>query len=242
MAKNDNCAASDSALCRWIGKDCGECQMSGFKGDDAVKKASEDFKVTVSLLPEDFDELQGDYCQFCKSRKRERAGYALADLGHAEPKNETGMFFGLGKKIRRRVGSIFPLSISICRECRRALRLADGIKWLCAVVVMAAAILVLTVSPLKDTVNEAVLLIIMAAALLLAYMAGKAASAAYVRAKSKDTRFNMFDIPICARMKEAGWFTIQDETPVTRLVFSAKSHTRSIKSITGEERGMEDES
>jgi hypothetical protein len=32
----------------------------------------------------------------------------------------------------------------------------------------------------------------------------------------------VFEIPVCAEMQENGWFTVQDEGPVTRLLFSKK--------------------
>lgn len=231
MTKNDKCAVSDSPLCRWIDKDCADCHINGFKHDDDVKKAAEDFEVTLSLLPDDVDVLMGDECQFCKGEKRARAGYALIDLAHPEPKSETGMFFGLGKKIRRKVGSIMPLSISICSECRKAFILTDIIKWICTAAGLGISAAVLLAFPLPASVNQAITLGIVVVATLAGYLIGKAASAAYVRAKSRDVRFNVFDIPICAEMKEAGWFTVQDDTPVTKFIFSRKPHTKLVNNI-----------
>ncbi len=199
MAKNIKCAISDSSLCRWIGKDCTECHINSIKHDDDIKKALESFEVTLSLLPEDIDELLGEECQFCKGEKRKRAGYALADLAHAEPKTETGMFFGLGKKIRRKVGSIMPLSISICAECRRALRVPDIIKWMTPVLFLAAAVIVLAMPSITKGMGGGMLLAVLAGVLLVGYLIGKAAAGAYMRSKSSKTRFNVFEIPICSR-------------------------------------------
>lgn len=238
MAKNLKCAISDSALCRWIDKDCAECHINSIKHDEDVKKALESFEVTLSLLPDDIDELMGEECQFCKGEKRKRAGYALADLAHAEPKTETGMFFGFGKKIRRKVGSIMPLSISICAECRRALRVPDIIKWTVPVLLLAAAVIVLSMPSITKGMGEWVLLAVLAGALLGGYLIGKAAAGAYMRSKSSETRFNVFEIPICSKMKEAGWFTMQDDTPATRFIFSRKPYTKMIKSVcAGENEG-----
>ncbi len=235
MAKNEKCAASDSALCRWIGKDCGECHIRSVKHDDEVKKLTQDFEVTMSLLPDDIDDLMGQDCQLCKGERRPRSGYALIDLAHQEPKSETGMFFGLGKKVRRKVGSLMPLSISVCGKCRKILRISELLKWISAAVFLAIAIAALAIPGLR-ALGEGILFAMVAAGVLLGYLAGKAVSAAYVKAKSKDVRFNVFEIPICAKMQDAGWFTMQDDTPVTRYIFSRRPHMKAVKNIRADEK------
>jgi hypothetical protein len=37
-------------------------------------------------------------------------------------------------------------------------------------------------------------------------------------------------------MKETGWFTMQDETPVTKFIFSRKPHTKMMENIRGGEK------
>lgn len=233
MARNENCAAADSSLCRWMNSDCSVCQVAAFKSADEAKKAMEDFEVTLSLLPEDFDELQGEECQLCKGERGRRAKYALVNLGHEEPKSEVGMFFGFGKKIRRRIGSLMPLSISVCRRCMFAFRAAELIKWGIAAAITALAIIVLTVTPLGAMLAQGYSVIAVIALALVGYAAGRIASQRYFRAKSKDVRFNVFEIPICARMKDKGWFTVQDDTPVTGYIFSRKPMTKNLGSIKG---------
>jgi hypothetical protein len=237
MAKKEKCTAADSSLCKWLGRDCSVCRIAGFKTDD-IKKALEDFEVTLSLLPEDFDELQGEKCQMCKGEKRGRAKYALIDLGHEEPKSEVGMFFGFGKKIRRRVGSLMPLSISVCRKCMAAFRIAELIKWGVAAMTTAIAVIVLTVTPLGTALAQGYIIAVIAAA-FIGYVAGKLAAKGYISAKSKSVRFNVFEIPICAKMKEMGWFTIQDDIPVTRYIFSRKPITKKLSSIKGNTGGLD---
>ena len=231
MAKNDDCVITDSALCKWIGKDCRDCYIHSIKSDDDVKKALEGFETTISLLPEDFDDLQGEKCQFCKGEPKKRAGYALADLAHSEPKHEKGMFFGFGKKVRQRIGSLMPLSISICRDCRRSYRLSDAIKWLVSFVFIAVALIVLTLTSLGAGLNEAIVFGILILAAAIGYFLGKLLSDLYVKSKSSDMHFNIFEIPICAKMKDSGWFAMQENQ---RLVFSKKTHTKKIKDIVKE--------
>ncbi len=237
MAKNDDCVITDSALCKWIDKDCRECYIRGLKGDDNKTKALEDFQVTISMLPEDFDDLQGEECQFCKGEPKKRAGYALADLAHSEPKHETGMFFGFGKKVRRRIGSLMPLSISICHDCRRSYRLSEAIKWLVSVVFIAAALIIVTLTPVGAGLNEAILFGIIILVAGIGYFTGRLLSDFYVKSKSKTTRFDIFEIPICATMQDNGWFAMQDNQ---RLVFTKKSHTKKLQDIIAEQKSEKD--
>jgi hypothetical protein len=239
MAKNANCAISDSVLCKWIDKDCNNCHIRDIKHDEDVRKALTDFEVTMSLLPEDIDELQGDECQFCKGEKGKRAGFALFDLGHSEPKSEAGIFFGLGKKVRRRVGSLIPLSISVCSDCRRAFRFSEIIKWIGAVAFLAISIAIITIPAVSASVQQEISLAIVAAATLIGYLAGRMLSKAYVKVKSGKMHFHIFDIPVCARMRDLGWFIVQDDTPVTRFLFTKKSHTRKMDDLRAEKEAEE---
>lgn len=232
MAKNENCAVTDSSLCKWMNKDCSVCQIAAFKSADDAKKALEDFEITLSMLPDDFDELQGEECQLCKGEKGKRAKYALVDLGHEEPKSEVGMFFGFGKKVRRKIGSLMPLSISVCKKCMAAFRNAELIKWGTALAVTALSIIVLTVTPLSAIGQGYVILAITAMA-FLGYGIGRLAAQSYIKARSKDVRFNVFEIPVCEKMKGMGWFTVQDDTPVTRYIFSRKPMTKKLSNVKG---------
>jgi hypothetical protein len=231
MAKNENCAAGGSSLCKWMSKDCSVCQIASYKSADDVKKALGDFEVTLSLLPEDFDELQGEECQLCKGEKGTRAKYALVNLGHEEPKSEVGMFFGFGKKVRRKIGSLMPLSVSVCKRCMAAFRTAELIKWGITAAITALAIIVLTATPLSATLAQGYSIIAVIALALIGYAAGRIIAQSYIKAKSKEVRFNVFEIPICAEMKDLGWFAVQDDTPVTRYIFSRKPMTKRISGI-----------
>lgn len=230
MPKNAQCHVSDTELCRWLDKNCSDCYINGLKHKDESEKMLSDFRVTLSLLPDDFDTLQGDKCCFCKQEpQKPRAGYAVVDLAHQEPEHSKGMFFGLGKKVRQRIGSMMPVSISVCRDCRRALRMADYIKWMVTAAFVAASIGLCFV-PAVNAV-PALPYGVVIAGFLAGYLVSKLASAAYVKAKSKETAFNVFEIPVCDKMEQAGWFTMQDTGPVTRFIMSRKSFTRKLAGL-----------
>jgi hypothetical protein len=235
MAKNEDCSVSDSVLCKWLDKDCKDCYIHTLKKSDEPKEMLENFQVTLELLPKGFDELQGEKCCFCKGEhKNERAGYAIVDLAHSEPAHMKGMFFGFGKKVRQRIGSMMPVSISICGRCRASFRLAEAFKWLGIVVLGGISVGLLVVPSIGQAVSNvspALPIGVVLVAAAAGYFLGKLASAAYVKASSERMAFNVFDIPVVGEMKRRGWFTIQDDGDVTRVLFSHKPFTRKLADI-----------
>jgi hypothetical protein len=235
MAKNEDCQISDSVLCKWMDKDCKDCYIHTLKKSDEPKEMLGNFQVTLELLPREFDELQGETCCFCKGEhKNERAGYAIVDFAHSEPASMKGMFFGFGKKVRQRIGSMMPVSISICRRCRASLRLVEAFKWIGIVVLGGIGVGLMAIKSIGDavsTVSPALPIGIVLVAAAAGYFLGKLISAAYVKAQSERMAFNVFDIPVMAEMKRRGWFTIQDDGDVTRLLFSHKPFTRKLADI-----------
>jgi hypothetical protein len=230
MPKNAQCHVSDSELCRWIDKDCGDCYIDGLKHKDDSEKMLSDFRVTLSLLPEDFDTLQGDECGFCKGEtKKPRAGYAIIDLAHSEPESKKGMFFGLGKKVRQRIGSLMPVSISICRSCRRNLRMAEYLKWIVVAALVGLAIGLCFIPAINAI--PALPYGVVIAGFLAGYLLSRLVSDAYMKAKSRETAFNVFEIPVCRKMQEAGWFVMQDSGPASRFIMSRKPYTKKLSGL-----------
>ncbi len=235
MAKNENCVITDTSLCKWIDKDCQHCYIGGIKNADDRIDALKNFEVMLSLLPDNFDDLSGEKCAFCRKDPRPRAGYALIDLGHAEPESKRGMFFGLGKKVRRRIGSLVPMNISICRECRSALRLFEVIKWFSIAFFAALGIVLVSVPSTGlgfDNSAAFVPYLIVIGGGVIGYLAGKLFSKMFIKAKSAQMYTNIFEIPICNEMGERGWFLVQENAgEVTRYIFSKKAMLRKIGAL-----------
>lgn len=233
--KNEKCVISDSSLCKWIGKDCSECYINDVKKDDDAEKSLEIFEVMIAMLPQSFDDLQAEECVFCKGEKKnKREGFANINLGHSEPEHKKGMFFGIGKKVRQRIGSLMPLSISICKECRRSFRMVEGIKWLSIIGFVAIAIILIVIPSIGTAITNASPALpygILIAGALIGYIVGKFASDRYMKAKSRRTVFNVFDLPVCDEMERRGWFVLQDDGPVTRFLFSKKSKVKPLAQI-----------
>ncbi len=234
MPKNEQCVVTDSDLCKWINKDCANCYLREMKDDSDTKKVLEDFQVMLSLLPDEFDSLQGDNCCFCKGESQKRVCYATVDLGHKDPEHKRGMFFGIGKKVRQRIGSLIPVSLSICADCRRNFRLAESLKWMMMLLFGGIALGICFIPALNA--NPILPYAIILAGILVGYITGKIFSTVYVNKKAEKTRFNVFDVPVCAEMAEKGWFTIQDEGPVTRFIFSKKPMVKRLSDVGIEQK------
>lgn len=225
MPKKEDCPVRDSSLCRWINKSCDNCYILKMKSEQA-EQAKDNFEVTMSLLPPDFDELQGEECQFCIGEKGKRSVFANIDFANSEPKSETGMFFGLGKKVRRRVGSYLLTSISICQRCRRVMFLAGMFKWILSILAFVIAAVVL--STVSTGLGDLVSLCIILASVGLGYLLGTVISNAYIKSKKEKVRFDVFQIPVCDEMRDRGWFLMQ-ENP--KFIFSKKPGMGTIADI-----------
>jgi len=235
MAKNENCQITDSVLCKWLDKDCKDCYVHTLKKSDEPKEMLSNFQVTLELLPQKFDELQSEECCFCKGEhKNPRDGYAIVDLAHNEPAHMKGMFFGFGKKVRQRIGSMMPVSISICKRCRASFRMAEAFRWIGIILLGGVAVGLMAVPSIGEAVSkvsQALPIGIVLVAAAVGYFVGKLLSIAYVKVASQRMAFNVFDIPVVDEMKRRGWFTIQDDGEVTRLLFSHKPFTRKLADI-----------
>ena len=244
MAKNENCVITDSSVCVWLNKSCAHCYVNSLKHDEDKEKVLSDFEVMLALIPDDFDTLASEDCQFCIGRTRPRAGYAIVDLAHNEPEHRKGIFFGIGKKVRQRIGSLLPVNISICSDCRRALRLVDIIKWASLIVLLGLGIGLMFVPSISAVIAKAdspLPYAIVIGAGVIGYFGGKFLSAAYLKSASKHTRFNVFEHPVCAKMQEGGWFTVQDEGAITRYVFGKKPFIGNIGELKKQIKKDEDE-
>jgi hypothetical protein len=83
------------------------------------------------------------------------------------------------------------------------------------------------ISGILASMGELASYIFLIAMIAIGIVAGRIASSAYARSKSKDVRMNIFEIPLIAQMEEKGWFLLQDDAEVSRLVFTRKKFSES---------------
>lgn len=216
--KNTKCDIQDSSLCRWLNKkECSKCYVMEL-ADREQTEALKRWEVTQSLLPNDIDKLHlSETCQFCTHDPLPKFYYATVDFAHAEPETTKGMFFGFGKKVRTKIGSLLPLSIACCRRCRRVFFMVDFIKFSIPAVFLVIGILLMLIAPVANALAATLFMAVM---FLIGLLAVRLYSSYYIRRKMKDVRLNVFKIPLVAKMKDIGWFVLQDEGEVTKMVFT----------------------
>lgn len=223
--KNTKCDIQDSSLCRWLDKkECSRCYVLEL-ADKEKAEALHRWEVTQSLLPDNIDELHlSETCHFCMHDPLPKSHYATVDFAHEEPESTKSLFFGFGKKVRTKIGSLLPLSIACCGRCRKAFFMVDFIKFAIPAVVLLIGVLLMLIPPVTKAINgihELAGTAFIVVMFLIGLLAGKQYSSYFMRRKTKDVRLNVFEIPVVAKMKDIGWFVLQDqEGEVTKMIFT----------------------
>ena len=226
-----HCPISDSELCDWLGKKgCYQCYISTLKTETQKTDALERWKVTLSYLPDNIDDLHtSDECQFCKDEKPEKAQYyATFEMAHPEPYAEKGMILGFGKKVRTPVGSLLTIQAAIGKECKKAFRMADVLQLGTFIGFMAAAFMMLMIPQLGQTMASWTPLmpyIFIALMLVAGYFLGRNLASAYIRKAKQKVKIDLSEIPLIKQMLNLGWFFFQTGSDGMPKVFFHKEKT-----------------
>ena len=119
MAKytRTDCPLYGGEYCKKLNmKSCRTCTVT----NDNAAGIKADIDAIESLMPEGGMArfFEGEECVLCKGEKKNRADcYAMADIGHPEPKREGRNAIGLKTKLR--IGSMLPVQLSCCSNCRK---------------------------------------------------------------------------------------------------------------------------
>ena len=78
-------------------------------------------------------------------------------LAHEEPYTEKGSHHGYGKRVKQPFGTLMQIPVSVCKTCRRNMRIRQNLRWIgmisgAAIALIALAILSIWV-PLNSTEN-----------------------------------------------------------------------------------------
>ncbi len=229
MERTADCVAKDTRFCAWQNHEsCEGCFMSTLKGDDQAS-AHHNFEVMCQNLPEDFDELTGDTCHFCRTTPKKQTCYAIVDMAHPEPKTKKPMFFGIGKKIDNPIGSLLPTYISCCSDCKKSYFMLDFLKWGVLALFIVLGIVFITIPALMGllgTPTEFTPFLVLIAFVILGLVVANLWWNVLYKKLDKRVKLNVFDIPIVHEMGEKGWFLVQnqkdDGNRDQKLIFTKK--------------------
>lgn len=206
------CPIADSELCDWLGKKgCRDCYVGSLKSDKQKEEALSRWKVTLSYLPDNIDDLHlSGECQFCKEEKPEEAtGYAAFEMAHPEPYSEKGMILGLGKKVRTPVGSLVTIQASIGDRCKKDLRKVDLLQIGILIAFLAASFVLLAIPQIGAAMASwmafmpYVFIVLM---VLAGYFLGKNLAALHLKKIKERMRVDPAEIPLVKQMLNLGWF------------------------------------
>lgn len=230
-----DCPLYGGEYCRKLNmKSCRTCNVT----NDNAEGMKADIDAIESLMPEGGVArfFAGEECVLCKGENKNRADcYAMADIGHPEPKREGRNALGLKTKLR--VGSMLPVQLSCCSACRKKHNAAANRE---AAITLAVAIIMLAVLNFTPTA-EAIAAMGSYMPLLLfvivvggTWLIGRASRRSMIKRFSETTCMDIFEVPGLDEFKERGWFEISPYKDMSRLVFSKEPLKQGLFTSPGE--------
>lgn len=213
----DECRMLNMATCK-------DCTVNGSSAKD-MERIKKEIALIRSLIPEQgIDSLfTGESCLFCKEEPNEKSCYALLDVGHKEPQHHEKLKQALSGTTD--AGSIIPLQISCCDECKKRLTRLGCVKSIFATAISGLSLILLSLRAVHEplmNVFTALPLVIFLACIALGIIGGGYLQTQLKRQYEQKTRLHVMDIPQMRGLKERGWFVLYKDEPVTKLVFSSE--------------------
>ncbi|MDO4565441.1 MAG: hypothetical protein Q4C04_07505 [Clostridia bacterium] len=225
MKETYECKLSGTETCAVLHMgSCERCPLNTSKSDNS--ELIEDVKLFRSLVPEEglYSLFETDECKLCTGEvKGKKAGYAIFDMAHPEPKrlHRKGWLFGGGK-----FGFIAPLQFAVCKKCRRRLLALDYMPIVSTVALTAIALCFVISDTQRRSLNSTSLglalpLIIVAGSLLLGFILGKVLQGVLKKRWGESMTVDITSHPFIKKMEERGWFPLL-EAKKGKVVFSRK--------------------
>ena len=232
---NKNCKLYGSEYCELLNMpSCENCAFGKLKNDSEAEEAKRDLDVLMSLVPEEgvSSLFMSETCLLCKGEHpNKRSGYAMTDIGHPEPERMHRNVIGI--KTKCRVGSLIPVQIACCSRCRRNYFLVEYLPTIFAIVVAILALLVFSARGVHEpltAVNELLPLGLFIVLVVIGYFVGKLLRGGLKKAKSRETEFDIWQLPTMQKLKKLGWQPLSADKGVSRMVFTKKRVTQGVYS------------
>lgn len=233
---NETCKFYGSQYCDLLNMgECRACTFGDIKLEEEAQGIRDDLELLMNLVPEEgiAPLFAGQTCRLCVGEPRKATCYAFTDIGHAEPERVKRNF--LGMKSRARVGSMIPLQIAACDRCRWNYQLLEFLPTVLGLLLPVAALIVLTVGSVQralTAMGEGVPVLVFLAAVALGFALSVLTRALVKKTKCRETVYNVWQLPLMAKLRGIGWFSLTEDKRGTRLVFSKKRLVRGV--FTGE--------
>ena len=204
--------------------------MNETKSASAGEERQARLELMKSLLPEGAVQTLSDSndCQLCAGKPRTKTGYALTDYGHIDPKDGGTLAGQIA--VGRKVGTILPLEIACCEQCKKNYRTLRLVPMLFLMAGLALGLILMAVPSLRYAalrIHFSMPLLVFGLCALLGWGAGKLWKKSFLKKKGRETRFDLHDVPAVAQMEEKGWFPLEGTGKEPKLVFSKEKSRRS---------------
>lgn len=236
LISNQACKLYHTAYCDMLNMP--NCEMCFVNTKADVDQVITDLNVLRELMPaEGITHLfTGDECVLCKGKKGKRAYYAMLDMGHVEPVRTKRSVIGM--KTQTRIGSILPVQIGSCAECKKRIRTLDNLPMLLPLFMAAVMLLLLMIG----SINAALLRIhaimpfaIFAVVVLAGVLTGRLLCGGLRKKYALLTHLDPFEIPTISHMRDKGWFVLNANGKSPKLVFSKKRMRMGVGTGTADE-------
>lgn len=236
LISNQACKLYHTAYCDMLNMpNCESCFVNAKADADEVIA---DLNVLRGLMPaEGITHLFTDEaCVFCKGKKGKRAFYAMLDMGHEEPVRTKQNIIGL--KTKTKIGSMLPVQISACDDCKKRIRTLDNLPMVLPLALAAVMLLLLMI----DGINTALLrihaimpFVVFMAVVLLGVLAGRLITNGLRKQYALLTHLDPFEIPTISHMRDKGWFVLNAGGKYPKLIFSKKRMRMGVGTGTADE-------
>lgn len=166
--------------------------------------------------------FESEHCLLCnRSQPNPRELYAVTDMGHKEPESKKTSAIGL--RVKTKIGSLVPLQIASCPQCRHNFRIASNLRLLLTIALVVFSLLVLSIDPIETAlldVHPMLPVIFFLVMIPASWLIGTLVSRSYIKRKSAETHFDIEEIPFVRQMVDLGWFQLYGKQDVSRLIFS----------------------
>jgi hypothetical protein len=183
----------------------------------------EDLDVLRDLMPQEgiAHLFMDNGCKFCKADPPNvRDGYALLDMGHKEPARmkRSALFI----KTKARIGSMLPVQISTCADCRKRFQRLEYLPILMPLGVAVLMMILLSIPAIVDPLTRIHMIMsfaIFAGAVIVSVLLGKIIQKNMRKKYARVMRLDPFEIPTLHNMRQNGWFLLGANG---KLIFTKK--------------------
>jgi len=224
---NTDCQLYGSYHCALLHMESCESCTVGTASAEEAESLKRKLDVTDSLMPEGGVSclFTSQECLLCKGEEKgARACYANTDIGHVEPKTPTRNAIGI--KITARTGSLVPLQIACCAQCKRRLLMVDYLPNVLAVGFSLLALILLSIDTLREAlmgIHSFLPTLVFLVAVLVSITGTRFLRRGFIARAQEKTWLRALDLPELAGMRERGWFEINaGGDGLTRFVFAKK--------------------